>query len=63
MKNGCFEIQFNVVDKKDLLAAQENPREYQTLLVRVAGYSDYFVNLPPVIQKETIERTEVGGVS
>lgn len=35
MANDCFEMQFNVVDKKELLAAQENPEAYQTLLVRV----------------------------
>lgn len=62
MANGCFEIQFNVVDKKDLLAAQQNPEAYQTLLVRVAGFSDYFVNLAPNVQQEIIERTENGEV-
>jgi len=60
MKNDCFEIQFNVIDRKDLLAARENPEQYQTLLVRVAGFSDYFVNLAPNVQQEIIERTEVG---
>ena len=59
MAKGCFEIQFNVVDRNDLLRAQQNPEAYQTLMVRVAGYSDYFVNLPLVIQNEIIERTEV----
>lgn len=63
MANGCFEMQFNVLDKKDLLAAQKHPEEYQTLLVRVAGFSDYFVNLAQNVQQEIIERTEIGGVS
>lgn len=62
MENDCFEIQFNVVDREDLLAAQKEPEKYQTLLVRVAGYSDYFVNLPDNIQAEIIQRTENGGV-
>ncbi len=58
MDNDCFEIQFNCVDGKALREAQKNPEQYRTLLVRVAGYSDYFVNLPPVIQNEIIARTE-----
>lgn len=62
MANDCFEIQFNVIDREDLLAAQKEPEKYQTLLVRVAGYSDYFVNLPDNIQDEIIHRTENGGV-
>lgn len=62
MHNDCFEIQFNVVDRKDLLDAQKNPEKYRTLMVRVAGYSDYFVNLPLNIQNEIIARTENGAV-
>lgn len=60
MQNHCFEIQFNVIDRKDLLAAQADPEKYQTLLVRVAGFSDYFVNLAPNVQQEIINRTEIG---
>ncbi|HBP38987.1 MAG TPA: formate C-acetyltransferase/glycerol dehydratase family glycyl radical enzyme, partial [Clostridiales bacterium] len=55
---GNFECQFNAVSQKDLLDAQKNPENYQSLQVRVAGYSDYFVNLDPVIQNEVIMRTE-----
>jgi len=51
-------IQFNVVDRKTLLAAQENPEEYKDLIVRVAGYSDHFHNLSKELQDEIIERTE-----
>ena len=58
MAKRCFELQFNVVSQKDLLAAKEHPEQYRTLLVRVAGYSDYFVNLDPVIQDEIIKRSE-----
>ena len=51
-------IQFNVVDRATLLAAQQNPEEYRNLIVRVAGYSDYFENLSKALQDEIIERTE-----
>ncbi len=51
-------IQFNVIRKETLLEAQENPDEYRDLIVRVAGYSDYFCNLSKVLQDEIIERTE-----
>ncbi|MFI3213761.1 MAG: pyruvate formate lyase family protein, partial [Eubacteriales bacterium] len=58
MDSNCFEIQFNVVDQQDLIRAQSHPEEYQTLMVRVAGYSDYFINLTPEIQNEIIKRSE-----
>lgn len=51
-------IQFNVIDRKTLLNAQNNPDEYKDLIVRVAGYSDHFNNLSKVLQDEIIERTE-----
>ena len=51
-------IQFNVVDAKTLRDAQKNPEKYGDLLVRVAGYSDYFVNLSAELQNEIIKRTE-----
>jgi formate C-acetyltransferase len=51
-------IQFNVIDRKTLIAAQKNPEDYRDLIVRVAGYSDYFNNLDQVLQNEIIERTE-----
>lgn len=54
----CFELQFNIVSTQDLLDAKAHPEEHQSLLVRVAGYSDYFVNLDPVIQDEILKRTE-----
>ncbi|MHA1420437.1 MAG: glycine radical domain-containing protein, partial [Candidatus Heimdallarchaeaceae archaeon] len=50
-------IQFNVVSAETLRKAQKNPEEYRTLIVRVAGYSDYFVNLGEKLQNEIIERT------
>lgn len=51
-------IQFNVVDKKTLLDAQERPDDYRDLIVRVAGYSDHFHNLSKDLQDEIIGRTE-----
>jgi len=51
-------IQFNVVDAATLRAAQKNPQEYRDLIVRVAGYSDYFCDLSQALQEEIIARTE-----
>lgn len=51
-------IQFNVFDKQTLLDAQKNPDDYKDLIVRVAGYSDYFRNLDKELQDEIINRTE-----
>ncbi len=51
-------IQFNVIDRQTLLNAQKNPEEYRDLIVRVAGYSDYFRNLSKELQDEIINRTE-----
>jgi len=57
-KLGGHHIQFNVIDKKTLVAAQKNPEDYEDLIVRVAGYSDHFNNLEKALQDEIIERTE-----
>lgn len=62
MRKGGFEIQLNVIDQKTLIDAKDNPEKYRTLIVRVAGYSDYFINLDPVIQDEIIKRTEHGQI-
>ena len=51
-------IQFNVIDRATLLAAQQQPDDYKDLIVRVAGYSDHFHNLSKELQDEIIERTE-----
>jgi formate C-acetyltransferase len=51
-------IQFNVVDRATLLKAQKYPDQYRDLIVRVAGYSDYFGNLSKALQDEIIERTQ-----
>lgn len=51
-------VQFNVVDASTLRAAQQQPEQYSDLIVRVAGYSDYFANLSRPLQDEIIARTE-----
>ena len=50
-------IQFNVVRREDLIEAQQNPEKYQSLTVRVAGYTAYFVELARELQNEIIART------
>jgi formate C-acetyltransferase len=55
---GGHHIQFNVVDREVLLKAQKQPEDYRDLIVRVAGYSDYFINLGKPLQDEIIARTE-----
>jgi formate C-acetyltransferase len=57
-KLGGHHIQFNVVSADTLRAAQKEPEEYRNLIVRVAGYSDYFNNLSKTLQDEIISRTE-----
>ena len=54
-------IQFNVVTAETLRAAQQNPDKYRDLIVRVAGYSDYFCDLTTALQNEIIARTEHQG--
>ena len=55
---GGHHIQFNIVDTATLLAAQSSPEDYRDLLVRMAGYSDYFNDMNADLQQEVIERTE-----
>ena len=50
-------IQFNVVDSATLARAKQSPDDYRDLIVRVAGYSDYFVDLTEALQDEIIRRT------
>jgi formate C-acetyltransferase len=53
-----WHLQFNIINRETLLAAQADPEKYRDLLVRVAGYSAYFVDLSPQLQNEIIKRTE-----
>ena len=55
---GGHHIQFNIVDTATLLAARDCPEDYRDLLVRMAGYSDYFNDMNADLQQEVIERTE-----
>jgi len=57
---GGFEIQVNVVDNATLRAAQADHENYRDLVVRIGGYSDYFVALSPGMQEEVIARSEMG---
>ena len=57
-KLGGHHIQFNVVDAETLRDAQEHPEEHADLIVRVAGYSDYFCDISRALQDEIISRTE-----
>lgn len=54
---GVYHVQFNVIDRETLIKAQENPEEYKDLLIRVAGYTAYFVELGKDVQNEIIGRT------
>ncbi len=53
-----WHVQFNIINKATLLAAQKDPDKYRNLIVRIAGYSAYFVDLSPMQQAEIIARTE-----
>ena len=55
---GGHHIQFNMVDTETLHAAQRCPEEYRDLLVRVAGYSDYFNDMNADLQADVMARTE-----
>lgn len=62
MRKGGFHIQYNVVDSKLLREAQKNPQNYRDLMVRVAGFTQYWVEIGKPIQDEVIARTEYQGV-
>jgi pyruvate-formate lyase len=57
-RNGGQHIQFNIVDTKELLDAKANPEKHKDLIVRVGGFSAYFVQLSPEVQDDVILRTE-----
>ncbi len=58
MERGGIELQINVVDRATLEDARIHPEAHRDLLVRIGGYSDYFVRLTPTLQQEIIDRTE-----
>jgi len=57
---GGHHVQFNIIDRRILEDAMAHPENYRNLVIRVAGYSDYFVLLSPDIQREILSRTEHG---
>lgn len=59
-RDGGMEIQFNIVTHDELVKAAQHPELNPTLLVRVSGYTAYFKDLNPRMQKEIIDRTEYG---
>jgi pyruvate formate-lyase/glycerol dehydratase family glycyl radical enzyme len=60
LRSGGQHVQYNVVDAQELREAKEHPEMYRDLVVRVGGFSTYFVNLTPEVQDEIISRTEQG---
>jgi len=52
-----WHVQFNVLNRQTLLAAQRDPEKYRSLIVRIAGYSAYFVDLSPDLQNDLVART------
>lgn len=59
---GGKHVQFNVVDRQTLLEGQVHPEKHRSLIVRVAGYSSYFVNLGKTVQDEIIKRKDYDAV-
>jgi len=57
-----WHVQFNVVNRETLLAAQKDPDKYRSLIVRIAGYSAYFVDLSPDLQNDLIARSGHGAL-
>ncbi|MCX6112856.1 MAG: MFS transporter, partial [Proteobacteria bacterium] len=62
MRKGGFHVQYNVVDSKILKDAQAHPENYRDLMVRVAGFTQYWVEIGKPIQDEVIARTEYEGI-
>ena len=62
LRKGGFHIQFNVIDNDTLKSAQLKPENYRDLMVRVAGFTQYWVEIGKPIQDEVIARTEYEGV-
>ena len=56
---GGFHVQFNCVSSETLSQAQIHPEEYRDLIVRVAGFSAFFIHLDREVQDEIIKRTEL----
>ena len=59
LANDPMHVQFNIMSADTMRAAQKDPDSYRDMLVRVAGYSAYFVELGDALQKDLIQRTEL----
>lgn len=59
LEKGAMHVQFNIMSVETMKAAQKKPENYRDMLVRVAGYSAYFVELGKPLQKDLIGRTEL----
>lgn len=59
LSKGAMHVQFNIMSADTMRAAQKKPENYKDMLVRVAGYSAYFVDLGKALQKDLIQRTEL----
>ena len=59
LSKGAMHVQFNIMSVETMKAAQKKPEDYKDMLVRVAGYSAYFVELGKPLQKDLIGRTEL----
>ena len=57
-ENGGMEVQYNIVSAETMRAAQKDPQAYRDLVVRIAGFSAYFVEMTPDLQNDIISRTE-----
>jgi len=62
LRRGGFEVQVNVVDPETLRKAKAHPDAYRDLVVRIGGYTDYFVNLSPGMQDEVLMRMGFGSI-
>ena len=58
LKKGGLQIVFNILDQKALREAMTHPEQHRNLVVRVAGFSEFFVKLDPKLQAEILMRTE-----
>jgi formate C-acetyltransferase len=58
LKHGGMHVQYNMVDSETMRRAQEKPEEYRDLVVRIGGFSAYFVLLTKEMQDDVIMRTE-----
>ena len=58
MEHGGIHVQYNIIDTETMRRAQERPEEYRDLVVRIGGFSAYFVQLTREVQDDVIMRNE-----